>query len=85
MKLDRSKIILVKTRVHPHIHVHVLTFVESTWASQAAACAREYSPGPKVEEPAFTVLVLIKWRYVRIKIEYFNEMEKQVADSVGAD
>jgi hypothetical protein len=46
-----------KTRIHvcTHSYFHVFAFVESICASQAAACAWEYSPGPKDEEPSFAI------------------------------
>ena len=46
-----------KTRIHvcTHSHDHDFTFVESICASQAAACAWEYSPGPNDEEPSFAI------------------------------
>jgi hypothetical protein len=57
VELSNSKSGHCKTRMHVCIHSHtpVFTFVESICASQAAACAWEYSPGPKDEEPSFAI------------------------------
>ena len=57
VELSNSTSYHCKTRIHvcTNSHIHVFTFVESTCASQAAACAREYSPGPKDEEPSVAI------------------------------
>ena len=50
--------------ISAYFQVHVVTLVESICASQAAACAREYSPGPRVEEPSLTGLALKEYTAV---------------------